>query len=144
MLTATVLLGIGCLVLPALTYFATKYWDNKRHIEAMQAAEKRHKEENSEQRISKVVDKYLEYSRKHITNGLDGMQKAGAASLLDDLEIRKAVEMIENSGEKDPLQRKGFPLDEVDLKIFFVEVAKSRLNLFRGEKILKLIERLKG
>ena len=51
--------------------------------------------------------------------------------------------MIENSGEKDPLQRKGFPLDGVDLKIFFVEAAKSRLEFYYGEKVLKLIEKLK-
>lgn len=152
--TNPIILGIGGIVIAVLTYFATNWWNNKRHQETMQNAEKRHKEamrkaerqydeENSEKRISKVVTKYLEFRETRKTAGFDGMQKAGAGNLYNDAEIRKAVQMIMNTGRKDPLQTET-KLHDVDLKYFFQKAAESGSNFFRTGSVVDLIEKIKA
>jgi len=152
--TNPIILGVGGIVIAVLTYFATNWWNNERHQDAMQNAEKLHKEalrkaerqydeENSEQRIRKVVENYLRFREKRENGGLGGMQKAGVGNLANDAEIRKAAEMIMNTGRKDPLQIKTSKLHDVDLKYFFQQVSESGLN-FSNENPVLLIEKIKG
>ena len=128
-----IIIGIGGLVLATLTYFAGVY-----------RTEKRLEKDKAEERIAEVVKDYMHLRSTHKSSGLDGLQKAGVATLADDSEVRTAAKQIMSYGENDPLQRKAFLLDDIDLKEFFVEAAKTRLGFFRNGDVAALIEKLKG
>ena len=127
------IIGIGGLILAVLTYFAGVY-----------RTEKRYKLQEKNNRIANAVNRYMEFRKTNKTAGLDGLQKAGVANLMNDTEIREAVNLIINYGENDPLQRSALPMDEIDLKVFFVEANKAKLNFFHSNELKKFINKLKN
>lgn len=127
-----IIIGIGGLILAALTYFAGVY-----------RTERRHKIQEKEKRIENVLNRYIEFSKSGETAGLDGLQKAGICTLKDDTEIREVVDLIMRYGEIDPLQRPVLDMDSIDLKVFFEEATKKKLNFFHSKNLRIFIEKLK-
>ena len=127
------IIGIGGLILAVLTYFAGVY-----------RTEKRYRRQEKSKRIETVVNRYMEFRRANKTAGLDGLQKSGVATLNSDAEIREVAQLIISYGENDPLQRSALPMDEVDLKVFFVEAAKERVNLLHSNELIELVHKLKN
>lgn len=123
------LIGIGGLVLSVLTYFAGVW-----------RTEVRHRKEDKGERINRVLSSYLEFETRSKTSGLDGLQKAGVATLETDAEIREVGTLIRAHGKLNPLSLESGILDKVDLKKFFDYAAKERVNFF-NVKVSDIIER---
>jgi hypothetical protein len=121
---AEVLIGVAGLVLAVLlsvfTYFA-----------GVRRTEKRLRVEEKQNRIRVVFEKYMEFRRRNYTGGFDGLQKAGAATLESDSEIRELADLIVKHGENDPLDRKCVLFDSVDFKAFFDYSVEERVNFLR-------------
>ncbi len=126
-----IIVGIGGLILAVLTYFAGVY-----------RTEKQYKSQEKGKRIEDVVNRYMEFRRTNKTAGLDGLQKSGIATLNSDAEIREVVDLIIKYGENDPLQRSALPMDKVDLKVFFTEAAKKRVNLVGSNELIEFVNKL--
>lgn len=130
-MTAQILIGIGGLLLSVLTYFAGVY-----------RTERRHKKDDREARIIRVLDKYMDFRRSNYTSGLVGLQKAGIATLVNDDEIVQLKTMIVQHGEKNPFGRDEDVLLRVGLKKFFDYTANNNTNFFQTsvEEITRKIE----
>lgn len=126
-----ILIGLAGLVLSVLTYFA-----------GVQRTQKRLSREERNARIQKVLDKYMAFRRSNYTSGLDGLEKAGAATLMSDDEVRELISLIVKHGEDNPLGSRAHLFDTVDFKEFFDYVINNRIDFFntRAEDI---IERLR-
>ncbi len=121
-MTAEILIGLGGLVLSALTYFA-----------GVHRTERRYKTDQRQTRIQRVFDKYMEFRKNSKTAGFDGLQKAGVATLESDQEIRDLADLIIKHHETDPLERQTGLLEGVDLKKLFDTATKERVNWFRTD-----------
>ena len=120
-MTAEILIGICGLILSVLTYFAGVW-----------RTEKRLSREDRERRVRSVFDKYMDFRRRNYTGGLDGLQKAGAATLNSHNEILEVIDLVTGHGETHPLGQNQLHLFEgVDLKKFFDYAAKQRVNFLR-------------
>jgi len=128
-----IIIGIGGLLLSALTYFAGVY-----------RTELRYKKKAKEKRIENVVNRYMEFRKANETAGLDGLQRAGVGTLKDDAEIREVVNIIMKYGETDPLQRPAVQIDGIDLKVFFDEATKKKLNFFHSKNLRIFIEKIRN
>ena len=130
-MTSEILIGIGGLLLSVLTYFA-----------GVHRTEKRLSKDERNTRIQKVLDKYMNFRRANYTSGLDGLQKAGIATLFTDDEIIELIDMIIKHGEKNPLGRYQESLSKVGLKKFFDFTANQNINFYdlSAEEIIKKIE----
>lgn len=126
------LIGIGGLVLSVLTYFAGVW-----------RTEARHKKEDSGERVNRILSAYLEFETRSKTSGLDGLLKAGAATLETDAEIREVGNLIRGHGKMNPLTLESGILEKVDLKKFFDYAAKERVNFF-NVKVSDVIEKSKA
>lgn len=126
-----IIVGIGGLILAVLTYFAGVY-----------RTEKQYKSQEKGKRIEDVVNRYMEFRRTNKTAGLDGLQKSGIATLNSDAEISEVADLIIKYGENDPLQRSALPMDKVDLKVFFTEAAKKRVNLVGSNELIEFVNKL--
>lgn len=123
------LIGIGGLVLSVLTYFAGVW-----------RTEKRLSKEDRQKRIRAVFDRYMDFRKSNYTGGLDGLQKAGAATLCSHDEIEEMMRLVTNHGESHPLgQGKLHLFKGVDLKKFFDCAAKQRVDFHRTspEQVIK-------
>ena len=128
-----IIIGIGGLLLAVLTYFAGVY-----------RTESRYKKQAKEKRIENVINRYMEFRKTHETAGLDGLQRAGVSTLKNDKEIREVVDTIKKYGETDPLQRPALKMDGIDLKVFFEEATKKKLNFFSSKDLIAFIEKVKN
>ena len=81
--------------------------------------ENRLKHEDRDKRIATALNNYLEFRRTNQTAGLDGLQKAGVATLQDDSEIEELIKLIMQHAEKDPLSACREVLQNVSLKKLF-------------------------
>ena len=117
-MSSEILIGLGGLVLAALTYFA-----------GVRRTEKRLCKVEQNERIQKVFNRYMDFRRTNYTAGLDGLQKSGVAILKSDEEIRELINLILAHSEVNPL---GNPnqFNDVNLKKLFDYVAKERVNFF--------------
>ena len=120
------IIGFGGILLSVLAYFAGVY-----------RTERRYKKQDKDRRIDNVLARYMEFRKSNKTAGLDGLQKAGVATLKNDSEIRELVTLIKHHGENDPLQRPAIKMDGIDLKAFFEKAADEEINFFES-KILKI------
>jgi hypothetical protein len=99
------------------------------------------KKRDRQRRIQNVVNQYMTIRRQGMTAELDGLMKAGIATLHDDTEIDEAVRLIMLHGENDPLQRGTIPeMAGVPLKAFFEAAAARRTNFFHRDEIIGAIE----
>jgi hypothetical protein len=117
MTTTEVVLGIATIVLPVLTFFAGDY-----------IAHRRNQRQQSEQRISRVLDTYLVNARALVTMGFHGLIKAGVGTLKDDHEIRTLVQRINQHGEKCPFGKHEDFLHDMDLHEFFATAQKLKYD----------------
>jgi hypothetical protein len=123
------LIGIGGLVLSVLTYFAGVS-RTKRQLAT----------QDRETRISAVLNAYMDFRRKNKTDGLDGLQKAGIATLISNTEIHELLSRIVAHGEHHPLGRDhATTFSGVDLPRFFQYAAQNRINFFQTsiEQVVK-------
>ena len=88
------------------------------------AAVWRSNREQSEKRISRVLDAYRANARSHTAMALDGLIKAGVRTLKNDREIRTLIARITTRGEDTTLHKCETLLQNVDLQTFF-ESAKE-------------------
>jgi hypothetical protein len=108
------LIGLGGLLLSVLTYFA-----------GVIRAERRHARNESEVRITKVLDAYIAAAQAGRANGFDGLVRAGVATLRSDVEIRELMERIVRHGQGwDPW----LILQGVDTHTFFRTAVERRYN----------------
>ena len=70
-----IIIGIGGLILAALTYFAGVYRTDQRY-----------RKQEKEKRIENVLNRYMEFAKTGQTAGLDGLQRAGIGTLNNDTE----------------------------------------------------------
>jgi hypothetical protein len=110
---AEIIIGVGGLLLAALTYFA-----------GVRRTEKRLDKEDRAARMDAVFNRYMELRRTNYTGGYDGLLKAGVATLGSDKEIREIAKRIVGCGESDPIHG----LDGVNLKVLFTYAAKNKIN----------------
>ena len=125
-------IGLAGILLSVFTFFVGVW-----------ITERRQKRQDSQERIQRILDSYMEMRRTGETAELDGLQKAGVATLHDDEEIRKLVTLIMQHGENDPLQRGSFELDGVDLKAFFGRAAEEHISFFNADEVRDLIKKVK-
>lgn len=111
------IIGIGGLVLSVLTYFAGVW-----------RAEKRHDAIDKATRMNAVFDRYMEFRKSNHTAGMDGLLKAGIATLESDAEIRELSNRIAAHGERHPLGDPDEQFENVNLKLLFEYAAKNRVN----------------
>jgi hypothetical protein len=124
-----ILIGIGGLILSVLTYFAGVSRGTRQL-----AAQAR------EERIRRVLDTYMEFRRKSKTDGLDGLQKAGVATLISNSEVNELLGRIVAHGEHHPLgSNHEATFSGVDLPRFFLFAAQNKINFFQTsiEKVIK-------
>jgi hypothetical protein len=115
-----ILIGIGGLLLSALTYFAGVI-RTKRQLS----------DRGREERINRVLDAYMSLRRMSRTSGLDGLQQAGAATLQSHAEVVEVGNRIVSHGEAHPLGREHATVFAgVNLLRFFQYAAQNRINLF--------------
>ena len=114
-----IIIGLAGLILSVLTYFAGAW-----------RTERRYKKLDKKERLDAVFNLYMGFRRSNYTAGLDGLQKAGVATLQSDSEIRELVDRIIAHGELNPLGKRG-ELDNIDLKCFFDYAARERINFLR-------------
>jgi hypothetical protein len=125
------LLIIGGLLLSVLTYFAGVL--RTKHF---------HEKDDKENRINRVVDKYVKASQSRQNNGLNGLLQAGIANLKSDTEIREACERIVNYNEKAPYSQIGEYYNQVDLYSFFSESKKRGYNFLTSGNAKELASEL--
>ena len=113
------IIGIGGLVLSIMTYFAGVY-----------RTERRLNDEDRMKRIEGVFDRYMEFRDRNITGGLDGLVRAGVATLKDNSEILELENMIISHGEKPPLGKNN-ELSGKDLKVFFDYAIKNGVSFLK-------------
>ena len=128
-----IIIGIGGLILSALTYFAGVYRSDRRY-----------RKQQKEKRIENVLNRYMEFRKTGETADLDGLQRAGIGMLKNDKEIREVVDLIMKYGEKDPLQRRSLEMDGIDLKVFFEEARKKKINFFDSKNLRIFIDSIKN
>ena len=126
------IIGLGGILLSVLTYFAGVY-----------RTERRHNKQDKSKRIQYVLARYMEFRKNNKTAGLDGLQKAGVATLKDDSEIRELVSKIIQHGEDDPLQRSSLKMNGVDLKLFFEKASEEKFN-FSSSDLRSFIEKIRN
>ena len=132
-MTSALLIGLGGLILSALTYFA-----------GVQRTERRHEKGEKESRINHVVDFYVKASQAHMDSGLSGLMKAGIGTLKNDQEIREACQRIINHGEHSPLAAIQKFSSEIDLFIFFQKAKGQGAEFIYSGKYLVLAQELTG
>lgn len=108
-MTTEILIGLGGLLLLVLTYFA-----------GVHRTEKRLSKDEKNARIRNVLDKYMGFRRSNDTSCLDGLQKAGIATLYTDDEIIELIDLIVKHGENHPLGCNQESLAKVWLEKFFL------------------------
>jgi len=124
-----ILIGIGGLILSVLTYFA-----------GVSRTKKQLSVQDREERVCRVLDKYMEFRRTSNTSGLDGLQKAGIATLESNAEVTELLNRIVAHGEHHPLGSDHATVFlGVDLPRFFRYAAQNRVNFFRTsiEQVIK-------
>ena len=124
-----ILIGIGGLILSVLTYFA-----------GVSRTKKQLSLQDREGRICRVLDTYMELRRMGRTSGLDGLQKAGIATLETNAEVIELLGRIVAHGEPHPLGSDHATIIlGVDLPRLFRYAAQKRVNFFqtRIEQVIK-------
>lgn len=86
--------------------------------------------------MGRGVDTYMGFRRSipPETSGLDGLQRAGVATLLSNAEVQEVIDRIIAHGEKHPLGRDHETVFQgVDLLKLFKYAAKRRINFLRSQ-----------
>ncbi len=108
-------------------------WNIKIQKVAARDKQERHAWEDKQARMDAVLEKYMDFRKRQFTEGPDGLQKAGIATLESDAEIRELADHIIANNEPDPLRRNlGLFKQDMDFKIFYDYAAKERFNFFKG------------
>ena len=109
-------------------------WNIKIQKVPARDKQERHAWEDKQARMDHVFVKYMDFRKRHFTEGPDGLQKAGVATLESDAEIRELADQIMANNEPDPLRRNsGLFKQDMDFKVFYDYAAKERLNFFTGD-----------
>lgn len=135
-MTDQVLIGLAGLILSVLTYFAGVRRAEMRHAREDRDRQQRHAQEDRELRVDRVVDAYMGFRRSipPETSGLDGLLRAGIASLMSSDEVRDVINRIVAHGEKHPLGRDHERVFQgVELLRFFKFAADRRIDFLRVE-----------
>jgi hypothetical protein len=120
-MTSELLIGLGGLVLAALTYFAGVW-----------RTERRHRADDRAARIRRVFDQYMQFRRTSLTVGYDGLLKSGVATLASNAEAQELVALIAAHGEAHPLgPNRDTVFHGVDLLKLFKYAADKRVDLMR-------------
>jgi hypothetical protein len=124
------LIGLGGLLLSVSTYFA-----------GVLRAERRHARNDSEARITRVLDAYMAAARAGRANGFHGLVPAGVGTLTSDAEIRKLMDRIVQHGQGwDPRPI----LQGVDMHEFFKTAVERQYNFLVSGSAEALAAELKG
>lgn len=117
-MTNEIIIGLGGLILSALTYFA-----------GIKRAEKLNSIKEKENRIRGVFEKYMQFRQTRYTGGYDGLQKAGIATLKSNEEIKELINLIIDHGELNPMGRDNEEFfKDVNLMVFFKYAATNAIN----------------
>lgn len=108
------LIGVGGVLLSALTYFA-----------GVQRTERRYERGNRQARINHVATEYLRLSQGHRNSGINALIQAGVWTLKDDLEIREVIKSVIDHGDRSPFGAFHERIMKLDLWRYF-SVAKER------------------
>ncbi|MDX6770018.1 MAG: hypothetical protein SF051_10840 [Elusimicrobiota bacterium] len=124
------LIGLGGLILSVLTYFAG-VWRTERQNEAS----------DSEARITRVLNNYVQASQAGKRNGYHGLSHAGVGTLRNDAEIRELLDRIRKHGQPwDPRAQ----LEGIDTFEFFQTAIARNINFMHGGAIDALIAEFKA
>lgn len=124
------LIGLGGLLLSTLTYFA-----------GVLRTERRHARNDSEARITRVLDAYMTAAHEGRVNGFPGLVPAGVGTLTSDAEIRELMDRIIRYGQGwDPRPI----LQGVDMHEFFKIAVERRCNFQTSGSAEALAAELKG
>lgn len=122
------LIGIGGLVVSVLAYFA-----------GVLRTERQHARNDSEGRITLVLEAYMAASRAGKTNGFPGLIQAGVGTLKSDGEIRELIDRIVKHGQGwDPRPK----LVGVDTRIFFEKALARKVNFYHAGVLEALVAEL--
>lgn len=128
-MTNEILIGVGGLILSVLTYFA-----------GVARTKKQLAAKDRDERIRRVLNTYMGFRRLNKTSGLDGLQKAGIATLESNGEISELLDLIVAHGEPHPLGTKHVAtFSGVDLLRLFQYAAANSVNFFQVpiEQVIK-------
>ena len=108
-------------------------WNIKIQKVPARDKQERHELEDRRARMDAVFEKYMYFRKRYFTEGPDGLQKAGVATLKSDAEIRELADRIIANNEPDPLRRNsGLFKQDMDFKLFYDYAAKERFDFSRG------------
>ena len=118
----------------AILATAIAIWNVKTQRAVARDQKARHDLEDKKARMDAVIEKYMDFRKKHFTEGPDGLQKAGVATLKSDVEIRELADRIIEHNERDPLRRDSdLFMQVIDFKVLFDYAAKERFNFLQGD-----------
>lgn len=115
-----ILIGLGGLILSVLTYFAGVHRTERRLLK-----------KERDNRIRTVFNRYMEFRESNYTGGLDGLKKAGIATLTTNEEIYELFELITKHGERHPLSNDKEVIEKVGLKKFFDYAIEHGVDFLR-------------
>lgn len=113
----TFFIVVAGLLLPVLTYFA-----------GVQRTKQRYEQDDSEQRITKVVDEYQKLWQPRTNAGLPALLEAGIALLKNNKEAREACRRLQIRNDRSPLESSDKELADIDLHRFFLAIREHKLN----------------
>lgn len=90
--------------------------------------------------IKDVAEKYRHLREINKTSGPDGLMKAGVCRLRDASEVERAVSIIKNFGNKDPLAPLRERLLGKDVHHFFTVLRDGRLNMHQAKDLEQALQ----
>lgn len=130
-MTTETLIAVGGILLSVLIYFA-----------GVQRTEGKLLKKERSTRIKNVFDDYMNFRRSNETDGLDGLKRAGTATLYTDEEIVELINMIMKYDQANPLGCHRESLTKVSLKKFFDVIANREVNLFDDQSVKGIIAKM--
>jgi hypothetical protein len=116
-----VIIGLGGLVIAVLAYFAGVWRTSRLHAA-----------DESQRRIRAVFEAYMIQWNARKTGGMDGLLKAGAATLANTEEVLEVARKIQDHGEKHPFGEDFVLLiSGTNLTTLFRFAAENRVNFLR-------------
>lgn len=137
-----ILLGIGALVLPVLTYFAglqrgkRSTQSQRQHDAELELTRRR------EARIEGAVNRYVDLYHRNVSSAIHGLSNSGLGLLESDDEIRQAIERMHQTTRADPFGSLRKYFDTIDLLVFFRFVSERHLSLY-SRSVESVIDQMK-
>ncbi len=95
------------------------------------SAERNEAKQVAQDRFDTVLANFMDLRKTNRTGGLDGMRKAGAATLASDQVIRELIATVQRHGEKSPLGSNPEWFAQVDLKHFLEWSVENKIDFHR-------------